>query len=145
MVDDQTHETSQKLLTIAGGVIDDIGESELLEDAYNEVEGYLDTANDWIGQDDWDTVYDEVLNEVEGVFNTIKDDIDEGLPEREYQETTEETTEEDNESDDEFDGEAPPEPEDDLDDAEFEEVPDSAFSFAASAAALLASVAVLSF
>ena len=93
MVDDQTHETSQKLLTIAGGVIDDIGESELLEDAYNEVEGYLDTANDWIGQDDWDTVYDEVLNEVEGVFNTIKDDIDEGLPEREYVEE---------ESDDEF-------------------------------------------
>ena len=101
MVDDQTHETSQKLLTIAGGVIDDIGESELLEDAYNEVEGYLDTANDWIGQDDWDTVYDEVLNEVEGVFNTIKDDIDEGLPEREYVEE---------ESDDEFsDDESEPE------------------------------------
>ena len=127
-------------MTIASDLIDDIGESEFFEDAYNEVEGYLDTANDWIGQDDWDTVYDEVLNEVEGVFNTIKDDIDEGLPEREYQETTEE----DNESDDEFDGEAP-EPEDDLDDAEFEEVPDSAFSFAASTAALLASVAVLSF
>jgi len=140
MVDDETHQTSQKLMSIAGGVIDDIGESDLLEDAYTEVEGYLDTANDWIGQEDWDTVYDEILDEVEGVFNTIKDDIDEGLPEREYQETTEE----DNESDDEFDGEAP-EPEDDIDDAEFEEVPDSAFSFAASAAALLASVAVLSF
>ena len=140
MVDDETHQTSQKLMSIAGGVIDDIGENDLLEDAYTEVEGYLDTFNDWIGQEDWDTVYDEILDEVEGVFNTIKDDIDEGLPEREYQETTEE----DNESDDEFDGEAP-EPEDDIDDAEFEEVPDSAFSFAASAAALLASVAVLSF
>jgi len=138
MIDDATHETSQKLLSIAGGVIDDIEESEILEEAYNEVEGYLDTANDWIGQEDWNTVYDEILDEVEGVFNTIKDDIDEGLPEREYQETTEE----DNESDDEFDGEAP---EDEEDDPEFEEVPDSAFSFAASAAALLASVAVLSF
>ena len=92
-------------MTIASDLIDDIGESEFFEDAYNEVEGYLDTANDWIGQDDWDTVYDEVLNEVEGVFNTIKDDIDEGLPEREYVEEESDDEFSDEESDEESEGE----------------------------------------
>ena len=61
MVDDETHETTQKLMSIAVGVIDDIGESNLLEDAYNDVEGHLDTFNGWIDQDNWDTVYDDII------------------------------------------------------------------------------------
>ena len=35
-------------MSIAVDVIDDIGERNLLEDAYNDVEGYLDTFNGWI-------------------------------------------------------------------------------------------------
>ena len=77
----------------------------------------MDTLNGWIAQDDWTTVYDETLAEVQGAYDTLKTDLEEGLPEREYE------TEEDDD----------------------EEVPDNAFSFAASAAALLASAAVLSF
>ena len=77
----------------------------------------MDTVNEWIGQDDWNTVYDEYTDLYTEYWTEVKADIEGGLPEREY-------TEEGSEG---------------------EEVPDNAFSFAASAAALLASAAVLSF
>ena len=79
----------------------------------------MDTVNEWIGQDDWNTVYDEYTDLYTEYWTEVKADIEGGLPEREYTE--------------EKDG------------SEGEEVPDNAFSFAASAAALLASAAVLSF
>lgn len=78
------------------------------------------TVNEWINQDDWDTVYDEYTDLYNEYWTEVKADIEGGLPEREYAEEEE-------------------------GDAEGEEVPDNALSFAASAAALLASVAVLSF
>lgn len=78
------------------------------------------TVNEWINQDDWDTVYDEYTDLYNEYWTEVKADIEGGLPEREYAEEEE-------------------------GDAEGEEVPDNALSFAASAAALLASAAVLSF
>ena len=164
MVDDQTHETTQKLMSIAVDVIDDIGESDLLEDAYNDVEGYLDTFNGWIDQDNWDIVYNDIVEEVEFVSNSIRSELEEGLPERLYAEEL------DHDSDDESDSENPEDSEDDGEDPEDvpdnedpnevpdnedpdevpdnedpDDVPGNALSFAASTAALLASVAVISF
>ena len=78
------------------------------------------TVNEWINQDDWDTVYDEYTDLYNEYWTEVKADIEGGLPERVYAEEEE-------------------------GDAEGEEVPDNALSFAASAAALLASAAVLSF
>jgi len=60
-------------------------------------------------------VYDESTGDVQGMYDVLKADLEEGLATRAY------------EADDD------------------EETPDNAFSFAASAAALLASAAVLSF
>jgi len=115
IITDEIHETSNKLIDIVDEVITAVEESEEIQGAKDEASGYMDTLNGWIAQDDWNTVYDETLAEVQGAYDVLKADLEEGLPERAYE------TEDD------------------------EEVPDNAFSFAASAAALLASAAVLSF
>ena len=115
LITDEIHETSNKLIDIVDEVITAVEESEEIQGAKEEASGYMDTLNGWIAQDDWDTVYDETLAEVQGAYDVLKTDLEEGLPERAYE------TEDD------------------------DEVPDNAFSFAASAAALLASAAVLSF
>merc|ERR1712038_2113633 len=113
LITDEIHETSSKLIDIVDEVITAVEESEEIQGAKDEASGYMDTLNGWINQEDWNTVYDETLAEVQGAYDVLKTDLEEGLPEREYE-------------------------------TEEEEVPDNAFSFAASAAALLAS-AVLSF
>ena len=115
LITDEIHETSNKLIDIVDEVITAVEESEEIQGAKDEASGYMDTLNGWIAQDDWDTVYNETLAEVQGAYDVLKSDLEEGLPERAYE------TEDD------------------------DEVPDNAFSFAASAAALLASAAVLSF
>ena len=114
LITDEIHETSNKLIDIVDEVITAVEESEEIQGAKDEASGYMDTLNGWINQEDWNTVYDETLAEVQGAYDVLKTDLEEGLPEREYE-------------------------------TEEEEVPDNAFSFAASVAALLASAAVLSF
>ena len=39
-------------------------ESETIEGAKSELEGYLETVNTWINDENWDTVLEEVSNEV---------------------------------------------------------------------------------
>ena len=115
LVDDKSHETSQKLINIANDIITAQEESETIEGAKSELEGYLETVNTWINDENWDTVLEEVSNEVQDAYSVLTEDLEEGLPERVYPW------------------------------AEEEEVPDNAFNFAASIAALVTSITVLSF
>ena len=64
LVDDKSHETSQKLIDIANDIITAQEESETIEGAKSELEGYLETVNTWINDENWDTVLEEVSNEV---------------------------------------------------------------------------------
>ena len=64
LVDDKSHETSQKLINIANDIITAQEESETIEGAKSELEGYLETVNTWINDENWDTVLEEVSNEV---------------------------------------------------------------------------------
>ena len=64
LVDDESHETSQKLINIANDIITAQEESETIEGAKSELEGYLETVNTWINDENWDTVLEEVSNEV---------------------------------------------------------------------------------
>jgi len=64
LVDDKSHETSQKLINIANDIIAAQEESETIEGAKSELEGYLETVNTWINDENWDTVLEEVSNEV---------------------------------------------------------------------------------
>ena len=115
LVDDKSHETSQKLINIANDIIAAQEESETIEGAKSELEGYLETVNTWINDENWDTVLEEVSNEVQDAYSVLTEDLEEGLPESVYPW------------------------------AEAEEVPDSAFNFAASIATLVTSITVLSF
>ena len=56
MVDDENHETSQNIVDITNDVITRMEESEEVQEAINEVKGYIGTLNAWINQDDWITV-----------------------------------------------------------------------------------------
>ena len=115
LVDDKSHETSQKLIDIVNDIIAAQEESETIEGAKSELEGYLETVNTWINDENWDTVLEEVSNEVQDAYSVLTEDLEEGLPERVYPW------------------------------AEAEEVPDNAFNFAASIATLVTSITVLSF
>jgi len=64
LVDDKSHETSQKLIDIVNDIIAAQEESETIEGAKSELEGYLETVNTWINDENWDTVLEEVSNEV---------------------------------------------------------------------------------
>ena len=120
VIDDETHKTSTKLFAITNEIIEQTAENEDMQTVKRKAKNSMVTVNEWINQDDWDTVYDEYTDLYNEYWTEVKADIEGGLPEREYAEEEE-------------------------GDAEGEEVPDNAFSFAASAAALLASAAVLSF
>ena len=48
MVDDVNHETSQNIIDITNDVMTRIEESEEIQEAINEVKGYIDTLNAWI-------------------------------------------------------------------------------------------------
>ena len=114
LLTDEVHAISNKLIDIENAIITGVENSEEVQEAFTEASGYMDTLNDWINQDDWNTVYEETLAVVQDAYDVLKTDLEEGLPERAYE--TEDT-----------------------------EVPDKAFSFADSAAILLASAAILSF
>merc|ERR1711982_261062 len=121
ILDDETHATVDKLMTI---VAESLAGLEADEDFYASVEtidGYMTEVTGFVDNSDFTDMVAGVQSKLGETYDFAQSSIEAGLPEREYYWE---------------------EVEDDEDDSE---TPDSAYSFAASAAAVVAAVAALSF